>query len=545
MISVAERLIESWLDNQTERRYQPAFIQMLVSEGWTVLHNTRHAPIEFGKDVIARDPAGVLHCFQLKGNPGSRVTKSEAASLLTQFNELLMTAPGPEFRNGPEEKHVAVFVTNGEIDEEARLLFERAAEICKQPGAVASSYLLWTRGDLLTKLIPATRVWPATLEGIRLILNLLAGDGREPPDPQTISRVLALLLPPDDATSPAKDAALASMLVVAEVIKARWYETDHHQALHSVTVLAAMATLPLADTKPRLAMVTAYAPLALEHCADLLREAKAKNFSPKRAWSERDILGEYDVMWERRRLVADCAAIALLGSGTMSPDLRAYAAELVSAVTHHVMLWGQAQIPSLIVAFWARSRTEAGIAREFDLAATLRAIQQANGGAGDHAGLPQPYYGWPDAWAYLRNLPHLTESGIFDDSAPGHLFFGRAIMFMLAKRNMKRTCGELWPGFTRTIHEEPQLPSRSFFSAVLSQDGAMHQIQLRTVIWKDLVNEAIDAASGAAFLNDFTDLTWLIAAYVSLVPYRAWTPVLMWLDLRLERTWYHKDALPR
>jgi hypothetical protein len=221
-----------------------------------------------------------------------------------------------------------------------------------------------------------------------------------------------------------------------------------------------------------------------------------------------------------------------------------YASDLVFAVTHNVMLWGQAQIPSLIVAFWARSRTEAGIAREFDLAATLRAVQQANGGADDSAGLPQPYYGWPDAWAYYRNLVHMTESGIFEDSARGHLFFGRAIMFMLAKRNMKRTCGELWSGFTRIIHEEPHLASTSFFSAVLSQDGSMHQIQLRTGIWRDLVNEGIDAADSAAFLDDFTGLAWLIAAYVSLVPYRAWTPVLMWLDPRLERTWYHKDARP-
>ena len=49
MISVVERLVESWLDSQGERQYQPAFIQLLVSEGWSVLHNTRHSPIELGK----------------------------------------------------------------------------------------------------------------------------------------------------------------------------------------------------------------------------------------------------------------------------------------------------------------------------------------------------------------------------------------------------------------------------------------------------------------------------------------------------------------
>ncbi len=49
MSSVVERLVESWLDSQTERRYQSAFVQMLVSEGWTVLHSTRHSALEFGR----------------------------------------------------------------------------------------------------------------------------------------------------------------------------------------------------------------------------------------------------------------------------------------------------------------------------------------------------------------------------------------------------------------------------------------------------------------------------------------------------------------
>ena len=544
MNSVAERLLESWLDNQTERRYQPAFIQMLVSEGWRVLHNTRHAPIELGKDVIARNPAGVLYCFQLKGNPNSRVTKSEAAGLLTQFHELLILPPGPEFRKGPHEKHVAVFVTNGEIDEEARLVFERAGEDCGQPGVAASSYELWSRGNLLDLLKPALRVWPIKLEGTRLILNLLAGDGREQPVPREISAVMASLMPPADAKSPARTSALTSMFVVAEIIKARWYETQNHQALHAVTVLASVAALPLADTAKRLAMVDAYAPLALEHCADLLAEARAHNYEPDRSWAERDILGEFDVMWERRRLVADCAAILLLGGVPIEPDIRSFAATLVTQVTDISMLWGQAQIPSIIVAFWARSTIDAGIGKEFDLAQTLSAVLSVNGGQDDRTALAQPYYGFPDVWAFLNGMPHMTDSSIFDDTAFGHLHFGRALMFMLAKRNLKRNCRRLWPVFTQVIHEEPELPADTFFDAALTEQGTMRQIQLRMTVWNDLLNEAINAGS-AGYLDRFASLKWLLAAYVSLVLYRAWTPVLMWLDDRFAATWYHRGYRPR
>ena len=543
MSTVAERLLEFWLDSQTERRYQPAFIQMLVSEGWTVLHNTRHSPIELGKDVIARDPSGILHCFQLKGNPGSRVTKSEAASLLEQFHELVRLPPGPEFQKNQQENHVAVFVTNGEIDEEARLLFERAGAACGQPGVAASRYELWSRGKLLSMATPAMRVWPASIEATRLILNLLARDGREPPVPTDISTIMESLLPPAGATSPAKTSALSGMLVVSEIIKQRWYEKENHQALHAVTVLACIAALPFADTKKRRGMIEGYAPLALEHCSDLLAEAKEKNFEPDRTWTEGDMLGEIDVMWERRRLVADCAAIAMLGGRNLTPELHGYAADLVTRVTRQVMLWGQWQIPSLIVAFWARSLVDAGISKEFDLAATLRSVEQANGGDDDPTMLPGPYYPWPDVWALHQNKPHMTDTPIFNDTAHGHLHFGRAIMGMLAKRNLKRTCGALWADHTRVIHEEPELADHVFFSAVLADEGSTRDVQLRTGIWADVVNEAIDG--GAALLLDpYSSLAWLLAAYVSLVPYRAWNRVLLWLDNQFCETWYHAGYRP-
>lgn len=309
MSTVAERLLESWLDNQTERRYQPAFIQMLVSQGWAVLHNTRHSPIELGKDVIARDPSGVLHCFQLKGNPGSRVTKSEAASLLEQFHELVRLPPGPEFQKDPQENHVAVFVTNGEIDEEARLLFERAGAACGQPGVVASRYELWSRGKLLSLAKPAIRVWPASIEARRLILNLLAGDGREPPVPADISTIMVSLLPPAGGTSPAKTSALSGMLVVSEIIKQRWYEKENHQALHAVTVLTCVAALPLADTKERFGMIEGYASLARAllgpPCGGQAKEFRARPCLGRRRYAGRD-RRHVGAPAARRRLRGNC-----------------------------------------------------------------------------------------------------------------------------------------------------------------------------------------------------------------------------------------------
>lgn len=47
--------------------------------------------------------------------------------------------------------------------------------------------------------------------------------------------------------------------------------------------------------------------------------------------------------------------------------------------------------------------------------------------------------------------------------------------------------------------------------------------------WASLVEDA-GTLAGADFLVPFSDLAWLIAAYVAVTPYRAWTDVVMWLD---------------
>ena len=283
MTSFVERMIESWLDSQTERRYQPAFIQLLVSEGWSVLHNTRHSPIEFGKDVIARDPKGVLHCFQLKSNPGSRLTKSEAQRILPQLVELLDLEPASLYRASAQERHIAVLVTNGEVDEEARLMFEAAAARTKRRSCPARRFELWSRGPLLSRFLScAGKVWPTSVEGARQVLDLMTEDGRAHPDPKAISRTFAAVAPaPSRKTSSAsKASSLASLLLLAEIVKSPWYAADNHYGLYMISVLASVHALRFADSAKRLSTVTQYADLCLEHCADLLVEAKASNFDP-------------------------------------------------------------------------------------------------------------------------------------------------------------------------------------------------------------------------------------------------------------------------
>ena len=70
-----------------ERSYQAPFCQMLAADGHLVVHSTRHAAIEFGKDIITIGRDGVPCAFQLKGNPGSRLILRQLRDIRPQLLE--------------------------------------------------------------------------------------------------------------------------------------------------------------------------------------------------------------------------------------------------------------------------------------------------------------------------------------------------------------------------------------------------------------------------------------------------------------------------
>lgn len=89
MTSEREKLIEIWLDSAGERQYQFAFRNALLSAGYTILHDTSHTALELGKDILALNPHGDLFVYQLKGNPGGRLTVSQWHALIPQINTLV------------------------------------------------------------------------------------------------------------------------------------------------------------------------------------------------------------------------------------------------------------------------------------------------------------------------------------------------------------------------------------------------------------------------------------------------------------------------
>lgn len=541
MSTVIERLVETWLDNQTERRYQAAFVQMLVSLGWSVVHSTRHSALEFGKDVVARSPEGELFAFQLKGNPGSRLTKAEAQGLVPQIEEL-NKVPLPQNFRKVRERHHSVLVTNGEIDEEAQTLFALMAEDVGATTA-AISFKWWGRGELITRFLStAGQVWPTSPNGTRTLLNLMAADGRDLPDLEAFTQVLLETSPIETGKASVSllNSRVSSVLLISEIAKTKWYEEDNHYALYQLTIIATMyVSRFVRGNKGRKAIARDYARLAEVHARDLLQEAQNALFDPFTIWMGGNPLSEVDIMWHRRNLIAECAAFLLMSTSDEDGEYdRVYAREMVSASLAEPKLWGEGAIPSLIMRYWSVYKW-GGISAEFGLAAILKEmLSVSRGHVQKTLPLAGPYYDFTSCWARTQGVLWLADPGILEDSFEERMWMARTILLMLAKRNMKGTCKQLWPDFSHVLHESMSMAPEHFRDCLLSVEGEHISRTYYALTWQELLQEAQKLEACCDYLSDFEDVPWIVAAYVSIVPYRAWEPVMMWLDRRLCSTWH-------
>jgi hypothetical protein len=234
-----ERLIESWLDSASERSYQSVFCQMLSADGHLIVHSTRHMPIEFGKDVVTVAPDKIPCAFQLKGNPGGRMTNQELRDVQPQLLEL---ATRPLMHSGvPRKPHRCYLVTNGEVDEEAQLSLTLLNQTLECQAFGANRIELWNRGHLLEMANRlGANLWPAELTDLNILLELLVHRGDD-------------FLPIDKF-----EALLRRVLQLDIQSSNRLRATELRRRITSAAVLTAVALRNFSSTNNHLAIATAW-----------------------------------------------------------------------------------------------------------------------------------------------------------------------------------------------------------------------------------------------------------------------------------------------
>jgi len=105
------KLVENWLINCKELSFTTPFVQLLITEGYTILR-ARGGLDEQGKDVIALNPAGELCCFQLKCD---NINATEWNKISGQINDLTQLPPIHSSIKTTPKNWKCYLVTNGTI----------------------------------------------------------------------------------------------------------------------------------------------------------------------------------------------------------------------------------------------------------------------------------------------------------------------------------------------------------------------------------------------------------------------------------------------
>lgn len=228
-----DRIIENWLDNASEKTYQIPFCYMLVAEGHTVLHLTRHCAMEHGKDVITIDPKGNVCAYQLKGAPGTKIKlKQWQDDLLGQVNQLVFTPVSHPSIVDYSKHHKSFFVTNGELEEEVSVAidsFNKDWVLKNKPEYKVEVYVRGKLFEMARKL--RDNFLPPQVEDFQTLIEFYLEDGTGVLDKEKFSKLLFSLFGRTGLNPREQREMVCSAALLVSLATSKYSNKDNHYAL--------------------------------------------------------------------------------------------------------------------------------------------------------------------------------------------------------------------------------------------------------------------------------------------------------------------------
>jgi hypothetical protein len=107
------RLVENWLIKAGELTYTVPFAQLLALRGYRIIHLSKGGSVEQGKDIIAMDKNGEVHCYQLKAGD---IGTTQWRSIKTEVDELVQIPPKHPSLPADVTTWHSYLVTNGMLN---------------------------------------------------------------------------------------------------------------------------------------------------------------------------------------------------------------------------------------------------------------------------------------------------------------------------------------------------------------------------------------------------------------------------------------------
>lgn len=565
-----ERLIEHWLDSIGERGYQPAFVQMLGGEGHTVVHSTRHSPIEFGKDVISIDAEGIPCAFQLKGNPSSRLTLSQWREIRVQITELVeqpIAYPGVA-----DIPHKCYLVTNGEVDEEVQRAIDDLNRGYERRGLHANQrVIVVSRGTLLSWAKKhAGNYWPDDFSVHEKLIRMYNVDGRGPPDLELFSEAICQILriPQEDKKVPqtAFHRSMLSAAIFVTLATRNYVRENNHNAIVGVwtTLLATYAGaserhgIPL-NGKFLLPYEIARS-VVFDNLLELLTEVdvKLESLRGSKPTEELDVNQIYleggaisdRLLWNARALKTLSLLAILRIEAQREPDslkLDSQQMQTISQLskpgTTKFAIWGESAVTQLFAHILAQRISDATMAPNLALYHVLQWITQS-ALYSEREYVPPPYHSLEDCIRdQVGEVLGIAPGNVKKDTQKRSSYMSEGLLHCFVRTNLKSYTKSLWPDMTRLMHMSYVPDSSWEYCLWRSENGRniskQHEHRKN---WADLQAEAasVDTPTVPPALRDDPVILLLFIIYF---PHRAIPEVMRFLHYVICGTWFM--PLPR
>jgi hypothetical protein len=548
---VNERLVENWLDSVNERVYQIPFCQILCAKGHRILHSSRHSPIEFGKDIISIAPDGVSCAYQLKGNPGSRLTLAQYRNIESQLFELInhpITHPSVPRR----KPHRSYLVTNGLIEEETIQAINLMNAGLVRDGFPHRKLEVIQRGDILKECGElGLSLWPSELKEVTLLLELIVSDGR------------------GHISTEKLHALLISILRLEEGKKEKLKAENIRRRITSTALLIPVALKNYSLRENHFATVCAwvmFCSYAISACerygVDFTRNAspsinigliaiKDALVSLSAEIAKREHLVEDPNLAEpigyRARYTLLLAIQSLLwfwceDVGWEDPSMKSEVERFLFTGKQQLYIWGEGALPQLLLYYWFLKKKEGSSASEYLLGSLIHHITSDEGGL--PRGLPSPYYDFEAVTrhAFSEHLGYLQDP-IKDDSSAGRSYYAESLIYLLVRTGRKQLCKSLWPNLTKVSWASFQPGNPWQYCLRQTKEGLNKEVQPPyEKHWDNLVEEAC-SIDCSIVPNHLIKNRYLLALFVLLFPYRGTPEVLRLLGWQFDPDWFI-DATP-
>ena len=558
-----ERLLEHWLDSVNERSYQAAFCQLLAAQGYRIIHSTRHMPLEFGKDIIAIGPDGILCAFQLKGNPGSRLTLAQFREIAPQLNELVtqrIVFPGM-----PNSPHRSYLVTNGMIEEEVQRAIDDFNQRLVGLGFPEDQQLrVIYRGEFLNWLIRfGSSIWPIEISPMNALLETLVSEGSGLYPLSNLDKILKGILGLNETKDIRSAAALrqrifSGAVMTAITLTAFEKKNNHYALITAWTLFAAYVhgacdrygySYKNGEQAVKIARGAIY--FYLRNTADEIRnriEKLQKNVSnTDRLSLFRMALiepgGMCDFIGASARMVLVTGLLSLFwlwceDEGWPNEGIKKAIENFFPVPMSGLNFWGEGALPQLLIHLWHWQKMNATQAPDYTIAHILgQILQQATGTKSE--GMPSPYYSYEDVTRhiyrkFLSKQPDKLERESFKNSS----FVAEGVLHLLVRTNLKTLCKIHWPAFTHILGNEFHPKERWQFCLLECKNGKTISTQYApTKKWDDLKTDARSIAC-PAIPPTMLDDHYMLMLFAIILPHRFSPAVIRYLGYKFSDVWF-------